>query len=326
MRAVICKALGEIDDLTVEDIPEPVLGDGMVRVSVTAAGVNFADTLLIAGRYQVKPALPFSPGFEVAGRVIDCGEGVTRCRPGDRVVAVPLYGGFSEQVVVREANVFVLPEGLSDKIAAAFPVVYGTAHLGLKFRAQLAAGEVLLVHGAAGGAGHAAVEIGKRLGATVIGTASGKEKCAIAAQAGADHTFDARSDDLVAEVKALTNGRGADVVYDPVGGQLFERSVRCTAAGGRMLIVGFASGDLPAIPPNYLLVKNIAVIGYHWGGYRSLAPDLFDASLRELITWLANGEIHLIVSQTYDLAEATTALKALRDRKTTGKIVLTIGS
>jgi NADPH2:quinone reductase len=325
MRAVVCKVWGEPDALVVEDVSPPPLIPGGVRIAVDAAGINFADTLIIAGKYQLKPNPPFIPGFEIAGRVLECGERVSRCAPGDRVLAVVEHGGFAEQVVAPEDNVFVLQGDVDPVVAASFPVAYGTSHLGLKYKAALSAGETLLVHGAAGGVGLTAVEIGKRLGATVIATATGEEKLRTAAAAGADHTIDSRADDLREQVKALTQGRGADVVYDPVGGPLFDASLRAVAQGGRILLVGFASGQVPQIPANILLVKNVAAIGFAWGAYRTLAPELMRASLEELVRWLGEGTLRPHVSQTFPLQQAPQALQALRARKTTGKVVLRVG-
>ncbi len=324
MRAVVCRAWGGPETLSVEDVAPPDLGPGGVRIRVRTAGLNFADNLIVAGHYQIKPPLPFSPGFEIAGEVIACAPEVAHCRPGDRVMAVCDYGGFAEEVVAPADSVFVLPETVSDETAAAFPVAYGTSHLGLKYKCALEAGEGVLIHGAAGGVGLTAVEIAKRMGAVVIATASGAEKCAVAAAAGADHTLDSRGDDLRDRVKALTGGRGVDVVYDPVGGRLFDESLRCTAAGGRILIVGFASGDVPQIPANILLVKNISAIGYYWGAHKTIRPAWMRASFEELLGWLAAGELNPHVSRSYPLAEAPAALQALKARKTTGKVVLTI--
>lgn len=324
MRAVVCSTLGDIDGLILRDVPEPELRRGCVRIAVRAAGLNFADTLMVAGKYQVKPPLPFSPGFEVAGEVLECGDDVRGCRPGDRVTALLDWGGFAEQAIASEDNVFVLPAGVDPIIAAAFPVAYGTSHFGLKVKAGLRTGETLLVHGAAGGVGLTAVECGKRLGATVIATASGPEKQEVARTAGADFTLDARAPDLKDRVKELTANRGVDVVYDPVGGTLFESSLRCTADGGRILVVGFASGDVPQIPANILLVKNIAAIGFYYGGCRTLQPEAWRASMQELVDWLGRGLIRPHVSQTYRLEEAIEALNALKARKSTGKVVLTI--
>ena len=324
MRAVLCKTWCKPADLTVEDVPPPQLVDGGVRIAVRAVGINFADTLIIAGKYQVKPEPPFSPGFEVAGEVLECAAGVNGCKPGDRVMAVVDYGGFAEQVVAAAGNVHVLPDTVDDVTAAGFPIAYGTSHLGLKHRAHLKAGEVLLVHGAAGGVGLTAVEVGKRLGAEVIATAGGPEKLRVASEHGADHLIDSRAQDIRERVKTLTNGRGADVVYDPVGGAVFDASLRCTAPGGRILIVGFASGDVPQIPANILMVKNITAIGYYWGAHRTFAPEIMKESFDELLSWLADGSLRPLVSRIYDLAEAPAALEALKARKTTGKVVLKV--
>jgi NADPH:quinone reductase len=324
VRAVRCRRWGGTADLTIEDIDSPELTPGSVRIAVRAAGVNFADTLIIAGQYQNRPPLPFTPGFEVAGEVVACAAGVTRWRPGDRVLAVVDCGGFAEEVVAPESNVCGLPDAVDDITAAGFPIAYGTSHLGLKYRANLAAGEILLVHGAAGGVGLTAVEIGRRMGATVIATAGSGAKLKVAAEYGAEHLIDYRSEDIREKVKEITGGRGADVVYDPVGGDVFEASLRCTAAGGRILVVGFASGTVPQIPANILLVKNLTVIGYSWGPYRQLAPEMMKASFAELLVWLAEGKIRPHVSRTFPLEQAREALDALRARRSTGKIVLTV--
>ena len=325
MRAVVCNALGDLSDLSVEDVPPPPLGDGGVRIAVRAAGLNFADTLIIAGKYQIKAAPPFTPGFEVAGTVLECAPGVEHCRPGDRVLAVIDWGGFAEQVVAPESRVFVLPEGAAEPEAAGLAVAYGTSHLGLTHRAGLKPDETLLIHGAAGGVGLTAVEIAKRIGANVIATAGGTDKLRVPAEYGADHLIDSRAEDIRERVLAITGGRGADVVYDPVGGPLFEASLRCTVQGGRILVVGFASGTVPQIPANILLVKNITVIGYNWGPYRDLDPQAMSASLTQLVAWLGEGSIRPRISETFPLEQAIDALKALQSRRTTGKVVLTVG-
>jgi NADPH:quinone reductase len=324
MRAVRCKTWGGPADLTLDEIDPPELAPGGVRIAVRAAGVNFADTLIIAGQYQFKPPLPFPPGFEIAGEVMECAVGVTRCKVGERVLAVVNFGGFAEEVVAAESDVYPLPDAVDEVTAAAFPIAYGTSHLGLKYKAALSPGDVLLVHGAAGGVGLTAVEVAKRLGATVIATAGGADKLAVAAEYGALHLIDYHTEDIRERVKEITHGRGADVVYDPVGGTAFEASLRCTAEGGRILIVGFASGTIPQIPANILLVKNLTVIGYTWAPHRQLAPETMNASFTELLTWLAEGKIRPHVSRTYPLEQAREALDALRARRSTGKIVLTI--
>lgn len=326
MRAIVCKALGDIGDLVLEEVARPLLPEGGVRIAVEAAGVNFADTLIVAGKYQIRPVPPFSPGFEIAGRVLECAPGVSRCRPGDRVMAVIEYGGFAEEAVAPQDCVFMLAEHIDPVVAAGFPVAYGTSHLGLTYSARLTAGETLLVHGAAGGVGLTAVEIGKRLGARVIATAGSPEKLAVATAAGADHVLDSRGEGLREAIKELTQGRGVDVVYDPVGGPLFEVSLRATVPGGRILLVGFASGDVPQIPANILLVKNIAAIGFYWGAYRTLAPLAMQRSCEELVRWLGEGSLRPHVSQTFPMADAVQALQALKARRTTGKVVLMTGA
>jgi NADPH2:quinone reductase len=316
---------GNPADLVVEEIDPPPLVPGSLRIAVRAAGLNFADTLLIAGKYQNKLDPPFVPGFELAGRVIDCAPDVTGFAPGDRVMAVVDRGAFAEEAVAPADSVFRLADPVSDVIAAGFPIAYGTSHLGLKFKAGLQAGEWLLVHGAAGGVGLTAVEVGKRLGARIIATASGPEKLRVAADAGAEHVIDSSAADLRERVKTLTGGRGVDLVYDPVGGRLFDISLRCTALGGRILIVGFASGEVPQIPANILLVKNISALGYFWGQHKTIAPEWMRASLEELLAWLEAGVLTPHVSQTFPLTDAAAALSALKARKTTGKVVLTVG-
>ncbi len=325
MRAVICRDFAGIDALAIEDIEPPAPAPGRVRIAVKAAGVNFADTLIVAGQYQLKPPLPFSPGLEIAGTVIDAGDGVTRCRPGDRVMAALDFGGFAEIASAAETDVFVLPEGMDEITAAGFPVAYGTSEIALGLRAGLQPGEVLVVHGAAGGVGLTAVEIGKAIGAEVIATAGGADKLAIAAAHGADHGIDYRTEDIRERVKALTGGRGADVVYDAVGGDAFDASLRSIAWNGRLLIIGFAGGRIPQIPANILLVKNISAIGLNWGSYRRHDPARLADSFARLFAWYRDGRLKPRVSATFDLAEAPQALAALRARSATGKLVLTTG-
>ena len=322
MRAVLCPELTGLESLSITEVAPPTLCSGGVRIAVHAAGVNFADLLITSGAYQLKPPLPFTPGGEVAGVVLECAAGVSRCRPDDRVLAVLEWGGYAEQVVAPERDVFALPDGMDFVTAAGFLTVYGTSHLGLTHMAALQPGEVLLVHGAAGGVGLTAVEIGKVMGATVIATAGSADKLQIARDAGADHLINYATESIRERVKSLTGGQGADVVYDPVGGSAFTESLRCINWGGRLLIVGFASGTVPQIPANILLVKNVAALGYHWGSYRNGAPDLFAASVAELFQWYAQGKLHPHVSHRLPLSDAAAALTLLRDRKSTGKVVL----
>ncbi|MCB2101998.1 MAG: NADPH:quinone oxidoreductase family protein [Rhodobacterales bacterium] len=323
MRAMLCTDWGGPEGLALTDVPEPALdGDDAVRVAVRASGVNFADSLIIQGKYQIKPALPFSPGLEISGQVLETAPGVTRVQPGDRVLGMVDHGGFADQVVTQARNLYRIPDGMSFTDAAAFPVAYGTSHLGLTYKARLQPGETLVVHGAAGGVGLTAVEIGKRLGARVIATAGGAAKLQVAAGAGADAVIDYREEDVRVRIKELTDGRGADVVYDPVGGDLFTASLRSTAPGGRILLVGFASGTVPQIPANILLVKNITAIGYYWGAHRLFDLPAMDASFAELFAWYGAGDLRPHVSNILPLERAAEAIGLLIARKATGKVVV----
>lgn len=324
MRAVLCRTLGAEDLLVMADVAVPEPAAGQVRIDVRAAGVNFADGLIIAGKYQDKQNPPFIPGFEVAGEIAAVGPEVTGFRPGDRVMAALDAGGFAEQVVARAEDVYPLPPSMDWITAAGFPIVYGTSHHALTAKARLRAGQTLLVHGAAGGVGSSAVEIGRALGATVIATAGGPEKVAAALTHGAHFGIDYRCEDIREKVKALTDGRGADVVYDPVGGIVFDASLRCTAPDGRILLIGFASGTVPQIPANILLVKNITAIGYHWGAYRRLDPLGLRHSFEELFAWFEEGKLQPTVCQTLPLEAAGQAIKLLKTRAVTGKLVLEI--
>ena len=325
MRAVLCNEFGEPETLSVGDALESEPGEGEVQIAIAAAGVNFADILMVAGKYQEKPAFPFSPGLEVAGEVTECAPGVTRARVGDRVLAFTGHGGFAQEAVTAEANVYPLPDAMDFVTAAAFPVVYFTSHFGLANLVRLNPGETLLVLGAAGGVGLAAVEIAKHLGATVIACAGGPEKLAVARDHGADHVVDYRNENIREQAKALTGGAGVDAVFDPVGGDAFTAALRGTRPGGRILIVGFASGTIPQIPANILLVKNVTVIGYSLGGHRKRDPELADRSLGELYDWWSEGALKPLISRTVALENAAEALQALAGRKSTGKIVLTVG-
>lgn len=322
MRAIVCPAFGAALDL--RDIDPPPLGPTQVRIRVAAAGVNFADTLFIQGKYQEKVAPPLIPGMELAGTVIELGSQVSGLTVGDRVMAAVTGGAFAEQAVAEQTDVVRLPDSLDFVTAAGFPVAYGTSHLGLKGKAGLRPGEVLVVHGAAGGVGLTAVEVGVALGATVIATAGGPDKVQVALDHGAHHGIDYKAEDIRERVKALTGGRGADVIYDPVGGAVFDASLRSVAPDGRILVIGFASGTVPQIPANILLVKNVTVIGYWWGAYRKLNPTLLQASLAECVQWWADGKLRPLVSQTLPLERAADALDLLRTRAATGKVVLTV--
>ena len=301
--------------LAMEDIAVPEPGKGEVLLKVKACGVNFADTLMVKGTYQATPPYPFAPGIEVCG-VVEGGSGLP---VGMRVAAMAGAGGFAEYVTVPAATCMPVPDGMPDHHAAAFLVAYGTAHLGLEHRARLKASETLLVLGAAGGVGLTAIEIGKLLGATVIAAARGAAKLDVAKAAGADHLIDTAEDNLRERVKALG---GADVVWDPVGGDLFTGAMRSTKPGGRLLPLGFASGEVPQIPANILLVKNLDVIGFYWGDYAHFDPATLVASLQKLFGWYGEGKLSPHVSHTLPLERAADALNLLVTRKATGKVVI----
>jgi NADPH:quinone reductase len=323
MKAVRCVELGGPDKLKVEEVERPEPGDGEVRLKVAGCGVNFADSLIIQGKYQIRPGLPFTPGMEVAGKITALGAGVDGLQRGQLVVGMTGTGGFAEEVVCPARDVMPCPEGLDPAVAAALPVAYGTAHLGLDHRARLKAGETLLVHGASGGVGLAAVEVGKRMGATVIATASSADKLETAAHHGADHLINYAEGPFKDRVKELTGGRGADVIFDPVGGDVFDQSLRCIAWEGRLLVVGFASGRIPEVPANLTLVKNFAVMGVFWGAYRDKDPAVMTASFATLLGWLKEGALKPLVSKTYKLEETGQAIGDLMARRARGKIVVT---
>lgn len=304
---------------TLTDAAIPTPAEGEVLLDVEACGLNFADLLMANGTYQDTPAVPFTLGMEVCGTVLAHGTGVTSPKIGTRVAVFGGQGGLAEQGVFPANLCRKVPNGMSAAQAAGFQVAYGTSHLALTRRANLQAGETLLVLGAAGGVGLTAVEIGKLLGATVIAVARGPEKMAVAKAAGADHVLDA-SDDITAKVRALG---GADVVYDPVGGDAFTAAMRATNREGRIIVIGFASGDLPKVPANHLLVKNITLIGFYWGGYIAFNPKAVTDSMGELLAWYASGRLHPHVSHVLPLDQAGDALELLRSRKSTGKVVVT---
>jgi NADPH2:quinone reductase len=327
MRALQCQTLGKPADLKLVDLPDlPSPKAGEIKVKVASAGLNFADMLMIAGQYQQKPDLPFTPGLEIAGTVLEIGPGEKRIKAGDRVMAAVDHGGFASQAIVRAADAVPIPAGLDPVTAGGFVIAYGTSYGALVWKARLKEGELLLVHGAAGGVGLTAVEIGKALGAKVIATAGGAEKCALAKAHGADWTIDYKTENLRDRVKAIAAelGReGADVVYDPVGGEIFEASLRCVAWGARLLVVGFAAGQVQKIPANILLVKNIDAQGFYWGSYRRHQPELILDCFAGLDRLYEAGFLKPHVSHRFDLADFTQAFDILVARKSTGKLVLT---
>ena len=324
MRAVVCRELCGPGGLVVEDVPAPAPGPGEVRIRVRAAGLNFADTLIIEGQYQDRPALPFVPGMEIAGRIEACGPGVAGFAPGNRVMATLAHGGFAELAICPVENVVRLPDTIDDVTAAGFAIAYGTAYGALVSAARLEPGETLVVHGAAGGVGLATVECGRVLGARVIATARGADHLAVASEHGAAAVIDTGSEDVRARIKALTDGRGADVIFDPIGGEIFQASLRSVAWEGRILVIGFASGQIPQIPSNILLVKNASALGFYWGSYRTHDPARVRKAFEELLRWHGDGRIRPLVFEVRPLAEAPQAIERLLSRKSRGKIVLAI--
>lgn len=322
MRAVVVDRWMDPSELRVSEAPEPELRPGALLVDVKAAGCNFFDILMVQGRYQQKPPFPFIPGAEIAGVVRAVGDGVRGFAPGDRVLAGPGLGAFAERALVAARDAHELPSAMSFAEGAALPTIYPTSYAGLVFRARLAQGETLLVHAAAGGVGSAAVQIGRALGARVIATASGEEKLKIAREAGADVAIDYTREDWVARVLAETWGRGADVIYDSVGGDVFDKSLKCIAWNGRLLVIGFAGGEIPSVKANRILLKNIAVVGLHWGAYAKFEPERIPETYRALFDMAEKGEIRPLIYREYPLAEVAAALAALGSRQSWGKVIL----
>ncbi len=325
MKAVVCKQFGPPDSLVVEDLPSPRAGPGEVVLSVRAASVNFPDVLIIQNKYQFKPPLPFSPGSELAGVVKETGAGVEGFKPGDKVIAFTTYGAFAEEVKTEAARLLPLPQGMDFATGAAFLLTYGTSDHALRDRGALRAGETLLVLGAAGGVGLAAIDIGKALGARVIACASSDDKLAVCRSHGADEGINYATEDLRERIKALTDGRGVDVVYDPVGGPYSEAAFRSLAWRGRLLVVGFAAGDIPKLPLNLALLKGASLVGVFWGDFTRREPRQFAESVRQLGEWYRQGKVRPHVSQTFPLEKAAEALKLMAARQVKGKVVLTVG-
>lgn len=321
MKAVVCRGLTGPDGLVLEELPDPGHpGPGQVRIRIAAAGLNYADLLVTAGKYQVKHRPPFVLGFEAAGLVEAVGPDVADFQVGDRVMAIPEAGGFAEVAIVAADAVYPAPKGLDAAAAAGFPIAYGTSYLALVEQAKLQAGEWLLVHGAAGGVGLTAVEIGKALGARVIATAGGPDKCAIAKAHGADHVVDYKSEDIRERVKQIAGT--VDVVYDPVGGSAFEASLRVVNWNARILIIGFAGGPVPQIPANILLVKNVAAMGFYFGSWRKHRPGLVRQGFAALDGLVRAGQVNPLVSHRLPLSDFRKALQLIESRQSTGKVVL----
>jgi NADPH2:quinone reductase len=322
MKAVLCKAWGGPEALVVEDVASPRAGDGEIVIDVKAAGVNFPDVLIIQGKYQIKPPLPFTPGAELAGVVKEAGGGVTHLKPGDPVIAYVTTGAFAEECRAPANQAMKLPAGVDFATGAAFTLTYGTSWHALKDRGQLKAGETLLVLGAGGGVGLAAVELGKAMGARVIAAASSADKLAVCRARGADETIDYSREDLRERVRQIAGERGVDVVYDPVGGPLSEPALRSTGWRGRFLVIGFASGDIPRLPLNLALLKGSSIVGVYWGDWMRREPERARAEMGELLGWLRDGRVKPHVSGRYPLARTADALVAMTRRSVTGKIVV----
>ena len=326
MKALLCKQFGPPESLVLEDVPSPKAGAGEVVVSIKAASVNFPDVLIIQNKYQFKPPLPFSPGSELSGVVKEIGPDVKNVKPGDRVIAFTTFGAFAEEVKTEAVRLLPMPQGMDYASGASFILTYGTTDHALRDRANLQAGETLLVLGAAGGVGVAAIEIGKALGARVIACASSDEKLAVCREHGADEGINYASEDLRERIKALTGGKGVDVIYDAVGGPYSEPAFRSIAWRGRHLVIGFAAGDIPKLPLNLALLKGASVVGVFWGDYTRREPKHFAESARQLARWYAEGKLKPHVSATFPLEKAADAMNLLASRKAKGKVVVTIGA
>ncbi len=322
MRAVLCKAFGPPESLVIEEVDSLKPGKGQVVICVKACGVNFPDTLIIQGKYQAKPPFPFTPGSEVAGIVKELGEGVSTTKVGERVMAFIGMNGFAEESIAHEFQIVPMPYNLDFATASAFLLTYGTSHHALKDRAQLQPGETLLILGAAGGVGLAAVELGKIMGAKVIAAASSNEKLEVCNQHGADEVINYSTEDLRDRIKQLTGGKGVDVAFDPIGGNYSEPVLRSMAWEGRFLVIGFAAGDIPRIPLNLPLLKVYSIVGVFWGAFMERDPKHGRENIQELIRWVNEGKLKPHVSATYSLEHVADALNDLMERKVTGKAVL----
>lgn len=322
MRALICSEYTGIDSLRIGDLPDPEPTQGSALVKVEAAAVNFADSLLVAGQYQMKPDVPFAPGSEIAGTVIDTG-GIPDLNKGDRICGFVGFGGMAEKALVPQHALVALPDNVSFEAGAAIPVAYGTSYHALVNRGNLQAGETLLVLGAAGGVGLAAVQIGKALGATVIAAVSSESKAVAAAESGADSIIRYDQVSLRDGIKESTAGAGVDVVYDPVGGEATEQALRSTKWNGRLLVIGFAAGDIPEIPLNLTLVKGNSIVGVFWGRHFMEQPEENAANFRQIVSWVADGTLNPVVQKTYQLENAPDAIRWVADRNAVGRVLVT---
>jgi NADPH2:quinone reductase len=326
VKAVLCREFGPPESLVVENVDEPVPGDGQVVVDVKACAINFPDVLIIQDLYQFKPPLPFAPGAEIAGVVSAVGSAVNGISVGDRIFASTGWGGLAEKIAVDPRAVIPIPDSVDFVHASAFLYAYGTSHYALKDRAGLQPGETLVVLGAAGGVGLAAVDIGTLMGANVIAAASSDDKLALCREYGAGETINYANEDLKARIRELTGGAGADVVYDPVGGPYSEPALRSTAWDGRFLVIGFAAGEIPAVPLNLTLLKGCQIVGVFWGAFVGRDPEGHRRNVEELMGWWRDGRLRPHVSSTYPLERAAEAIRELADRKAKGKVVVTVGA
>lgn len=322
MRAIVVDRWMAPGDLKVQEMADPEVTQGTLGIEVKAAGCNFFDILMVQGKYQSKPPLPFVPGAEIAGIVREVGPETDGFKAGDRVMGIVPTGAFAERAVVPALAAYRIPDEMSFEEAAAFPIVYPTSYMGLVGRAHLEPGENLLVHAAAGGVGIAAVQIGKALGARVIATAGSQEKCEIALREGADVAIDYEKEDFVPRVREATDGRGADVIYDSVGGDILNRSLKCIAWSGRLLVIGFASGQIPEVKANRILLKNISLVGLHWGAYAVNEPQRLPETFDALFKLYREGKIKPVIYKTYSLEQLPEALGALGSRATYGKLII----
>lgn len=324
MRAILCKEFGPPKNLVLEQLPSVEPSKGQVVIGVKTCSLNFPDTLIIEGKYQFKPDMPFSPGSDVAGVVVKVGEGVTNLKGGDRVLAPLGWGGLTEEVAVDANKIFPIPDSLDFSTAAAFMMTYGTSYYALKDRAKLQKGETLLVLGAAGGVGLAAVELGKVMGAKVIAAASSQEKLDICKQYGADELINYSTEDLKERVKTLTNGKGVDVVYDPVGGAYSEAALRSTGWEGRFLVIGFTAGEIPRIPLNLTLLKGCSIVGVFWGSFANREPRANMQNMQQLLSWINDGTLKPLISASFPLERTAEALEIIANRQAKGKIIVNV--
>jgi len=324
MKAIVCNSYGPPENLALEELDDPIAGANQAVVDVHAASLNFPDTLQIQGKYQFQPPMPFTPGSEVGGIIRSTGPGLEGFRPGDRVMATPSIGGMAEQVVVDSSGLRKIPDNMDFKTAASFAMVYTTSYHALKQRANLQPGQTLLVLGASGGVGLTAVELGKLMGATVIAAASSDEKLAFVKQFNPDHFINYGDGELKEKVKSVTDGRGADVIYDPVGGDLFDQCTRCINWNGRLLVVGFTSGRIPEYKANLALLKGASMVGVFLGRFRKEGPEAYEQNFQELLTMYAEGNLRPVVTQSFSMEDFAAAFNVFAQRRVMGKVVLEI--